>query len=412
MLLLGMVFSTEFVPKVGQEFRDRVRCEELEGLGYSVKTLDDKHSAESLVHGKHCRANFTQPRRMLQSMEAAWGKGIQLDHIILDYFFSPVGWARVRWSDPFFTSTLPVLAKQNLLSAGGKVWLPNLQCIRESIGRFRKYIDQYYNVHEVFNPMENPLFVATENALAELLRCPEGGLTNQSQLQPILSQASFPFFALVLKDSYTYWSESDDDSIDNKQHIVDSGDDNASKALLMWDSIISTPIQVGNTKIVRVFSGGMESTQSGPFLSAMEAIKKRFLSSVNVVVETLTTSELCKLKWQPDQLMDWFLRSHCHFILAHIHQSLLLHKLVWDMDFACQQYKRLKYHNGFPSGDQLSCPVFTQDKIKYIEDLDNLAVKTMTIHLTEDGIYDQMCLADVKRYVINFMYHHQVHYTQ
>ena len=95
-MLLGMVFSTEFVPKVGQEFRDRVRCEELEGLGYSVKTLDDKHSAESLVHGKHCRANFTQPRRMLQSMEAAWGKGIQLDHIILDYFFSPVGWARVR----------------------------------------------------------------------------------------------------------------------------------------------------------------------------------------------------------------------------------------------------------------------------------------------------------------------------
>ena len=46
-LLFGMVFSAEFQPKVGQEFRDR---EALERLGYSVKTLDDKHS-DSLLHG-------------------------------------------------------------------------------------------------------------------------------------------------------------------------------------------------------------------------------------------------------------------------------------------------------------------------------------------------------------------------
>ena len=71
-----MIFSAELVPKVGQEFRDRVRCVELENLGYSVKTLDDKHAAETLDHGKHCRANFTQPRRMLQSMKAAWGQSI------------------------------------------------------------------------------------------------------------------------------------------------------------------------------------------------------------------------------------------------------------------------------------------------------------------------------------------------
>ena len=81
-----------------------------------------------------------------------------------------MGWARVRWSDPFFTSTLSTLAQENLISAGGKIWLPNLQCIRESIGRFRKCIDQFYTVHEVEDPMENPLYVATENARAELLR--------------------------------------------------------------------------------------------------------------------------------------------------------------------------------------------------------------------------------------------------
>ena len=395
-----MVFSAELVPKVGQEFRDRVRCVELENLGYSVKTLDDKHAAETLDHGKHCRANFTQPRRMLQSMKAAWGQSIKLDHIILDYFFSPVGWARVRWSDPFFTSTLSTLAQENLISAGGKIWLPNLQCIRESIGRFRKCIDQFYTVHEVEDPMENPLFVATENARAELLRCPEGGLTNQSQLQPILAVALFPFFALVLKDPDHYWTEIDTDMVEkndnDKPDIVDV-EDHASKTLQMWESIISTPKQVGITKLVRVFTGGFESIQSGPFLTAMVAIQRRFSDNVNIVVETLNTSELCKLKWQPDQLMDWSLKCHCHFFIAHIHQSLLRHNLVWDMDFACRQYNRLRYHPGFPSGDQLRCPVFTQDKIKYINDLDTLAIKTMTIPLTEDGTYDHVCLADVQR---------------
>ena len=129
----------------------------------------------------------------------------------------------------------------------------------------------------------------------------------------------------------------------------------------------------------------------------MVAIQRRFSGNVNIVVETLNTSELCKLKWQPDQLMDWSLKCHCHFFIAHIHQSLLRHNLVWDMDFACRQYSRLRYHPGFPSGDQLRCPIFTQDKIKYINDLDTLAVKTMTIPLTEDGTYDNVCLADVQR---------------
>ena len=42
-LLLGMVFSNEQYPNGGQEFRDRVRCEALENLGFNVFTVDDKH---------------------------------------------------------------------------------------------------------------------------------------------------------------------------------------------------------------------------------------------------------------------------------------------------------------------------------------------------------------------------------
>jgi hypothetical protein len=75
------------MPSIGQEFRDRVRCEALESLGYSVKTLDNKHLDTSMAHGKHCRTDFTCSRRMFKAMQSKWGS-FQLDHVILDYFFS------------------------------------------------------------------------------------------------------------------------------------------------------------------------------------------------------------------------------------------------------------------------------------------------------------------------------------
>ena len=46
-LLLGMVYSLETKASTGQMFRDRVRCEAMEDLGYVVKTMDDKHDGDS-----------------------------------------------------------------------------------------------------------------------------------------------------------------------------------------------------------------------------------------------------------------------------------------------------------------------------------------------------------------------------
>ena len=86
-LLLGVVFATEQRAKRGQEYRDRVRCEAMENIGYSVRTLDNKHSDNGL--DKHCTANFSDTRRMMKSIDAKW-QGEKFNHIILDYFFSPV----------------------------------------------------------------------------------------------------------------------------------------------------------------------------------------------------------------------------------------------------------------------------------------------------------------------------------
>jgi len=89
-LLLGMVFSEEMEPKRGQEYRDRVRCEAMESLGYSVFTLDNKHDEDAIATGKHCTANFADARRMFKSIRDRFGPRKSFELVILDYFFCPV----------------------------------------------------------------------------------------------------------------------------------------------------------------------------------------------------------------------------------------------------------------------------------------------------------------------------------
>src|SRR5271156_1844796 len=90
-LLLGVAFFDEDVsptPARGQGFRDRIRCESLEKLGYEVRTLDDKHPADISKENKHCETNFADARRMTYSMNHSWGYDHEYEHVILDYFFS------------------------------------------------------------------------------------------------------------------------------------------------------------------------------------------------------------------------------------------------------------------------------------------------------------------------------------
>lgn len=87
-LLLGMFHGSYSKKKLGQEFRDKIRCDAMVKRGYNVKTLDNKHDKEDLVKN-HCYANFTS-RKMIPSMEEKWGKSISFDQVILDYFFCPV----------------------------------------------------------------------------------------------------------------------------------------------------------------------------------------------------------------------------------------------------------------------------------------------------------------------------------
>lgn len=214
-LLLGMVFSIEKDPLTGQMFRDRVRCEAMERLGFNVKTLDDKHDGDVeraasdptsfsdddknyAKRGTHCRANFAQCRRMLKSMEDAWGVDQSFDQIILDYFFCPAGYVNMRWAEPFFRDTLPAIASKGIITKNGSIWLPHAAYVEEMLEKYGDVLAPYYQSKLVCRFNECPLYEATENVEDQLKMCPDRR-TNSNQIEPLLAVSESIFFELKLR---------------------------------------------------------------------------------------------------------------------------------------------------------------------------------------------------------------------
>jgi len=178
------------------------------------------------------------------------------------------------------------------------------------------------------------------------------------------------------------------------------------EAALMWDAITRKIEKIKKTvevsMLIRVFVGGEKSVQRDGFhisiCNCCEAIKRKY--GVRTKIETMDTKTLAHLRLTPSQLMDWLIEAHMHFVTSHAHQGLRSHALAWDMQDYVQQLQRLQFHVGFPSGDQVFCPVFTQDKYQYLRHLGDMANNTFVVPLTPDGEYDDETLAEITRYII------------
>ena len=88
------------------------------------------------------------------------------------------------------------------------------------------------------------------------------------------------------------------------------------------------------------------------------------------------------------QFVDLMLTCDIHFILTHIHQNM--DRLNWSMTTLYNEVLRLQAHNGFPSGPELECPIFTQNKIEYIRCLLPLqmANPTLKINFNDEGNFE------------------------
>ena len=115
-----------------------------------------------------------------------------------------------------------------------------------------------------------------------------------------------------------------------------------------------------NTEIeIRVYQGAKEfGHQWIPFHQALEVIQ----STSTIRVVTLDCSEVNKYKLTEMDIVNWLLKGDIHFIISHIHQGIV----NINMNKLYSSIVKLHDHPGFPSGDSLQCPVFTQDKYKYL----------------------------------------------
>ena len=181
-----------------------------------------------------------------------------------------------------------MLAENDLLKIGGKIWLPNLECVEDSINEFRVEINRYYTVEAVADPHLNPLYAATETVEQELLRCPDS-LTNETQLRPLLSYSNTPFLVLTRRNepvTLTNISMMTPTKKFSKSQLQSrtSTDDVVPRNLSLTEADLS-PTILGSVRVKRVSS---TPNKSGKYSS----LSKRLISKVPASPRKLRVSNL------------------------------------------------------------------------------------------------------------------------
>ena len=158
----------------GQAQRDRVRILAMEKDGYEVYTVDNTHEQHLSVPGRHLYCNACSPRFM-RELRGVFGADIQFDSVQIDYFRSPAGWFKTRWSMNFWQRTLPDLLKDQILrprpASGSYGKTPSLVILPNQPGleSFLRSVDELTQIFEVWKlpNKQNPLYKASGLAQVE-----------------------------------------------------------------------------------------------------------------------------------------------------------------------------------------------------------------------------------------------------
>jgi hypothetical protein len=134
--------------------------------------------------------------------------------------------------------------------------------------------------------------------------------------------------------------------------------------------------------VINVFQGGDCANQYVPFITALTRFQRS--NKYDIIVTIKKNKDVKEEKWTVKELVNWLLDCDIHFILTHIHQGIREY-LHWNMSELYSEILRLQAHKGFPNGEQLRCPMFTQDKYEYLKILKSveLANPTLKISLNE-----------------------------
>lgn len=127
----------------------------------------------------------------------------------------------------------------------------------------------------------------------------------------------------------------------------------------------------------------MFGSQVKPFEMAISVVMVEVMKVREVSFQSMTLDDLKTSGFTLKDFVNWLLTSHVHFILGHPHQGL--EHCGWSVVDIYSELERLHFHPGFPSGSSLHCPMFTQNKMKYLEALPtNVTMPTFKIPISED----------------------------
>lgn len=134
---------------------------------------------------------------------------------------------------------------------------------------------------------------------------------------------------------------------------------------------------------VRAFTGGVECPHGTHIQSALITIASKY--SVRLDLGFLDSKALKNTSMSETQFVDWLLDSDIHFIVGYLYMGL--DRLSWSCTHLNRELFKLAAHPGFPIELELTCPVLTQDKFRYISALKGDCNPTLCIYLRKDSDY-------------------------
>ena len=146
------------------------------------------------------------------------------------------------------------------------------------------------------------------------------------------------------------------------------------------------------TITIHVWSGAEfeSSTTGGQRFWFQEGLKKVTFEYQDLlfVVEYRSNKGIRENGYSIEDMFEWLWNCDIHYILTHVHQGITLHRDFpdWNIPSIINNLNNLELHTGFPSGVLIKCPVFQQDKFKYVDVFmqKGLALPTLKIFLNDE----------------------------
>jgi hypothetical protein len=139
--------------------------------------------------------------------------------------------------------------------------------------------------------------------------------------------------------------------------------------------------------LFHVYVGGDLAVQLPHFKVALKKIKQHHPKTDTVVRYRFVKYVREHADFTENRFVDWLLRSNAHIIMTHPNQAL---ERSWNNDILQGQLNRLSLHPGFPSCGELTCPIFQQDKKRYLEAIPGLTTPTFFISLQNFSRNDRL----------------------